>query len=95
MKVIAAVAEAPLFDLMIVLEGSKLPPRSQVQNRWNLKGVSVCGNCRRRKPGLELSTVSSGNANHNTGKTLEPPLKQRISAIKHSHCPTPGGGLCN
>jgi hypothetical protein len=52
MKVIAAVAEAPPFDLMIVLEGSKLPLRGQVQRNWNLKGVSVCGNCRRRESGL-------------------------------------------
>jgi hypothetical protein len=52
MKVIAAVAEAPWFDLMIVLESSKLPQRGQVQSSWTLKGVSVCGKCRRLKPSL-------------------------------------------
>jgi hypothetical protein len=73
MKVIAAVSEAPRFDLMIVLEGSKLPPRGQVQSSWNLKGVSVRGCDRRRKSGLQMSTESSENANHNTRKPLEPP----------------------
>jgi hypothetical protein len=86
---IAAVAEALRFDLMIVLEGFKLPPRGQLQSSWNLKGVSVPGSGRRLKSGLQLSTESSGNANHNTKKPLEPPWKRRISAIKHFHCPTP------
>jgi hypothetical protein len=59
---------------------SKRPDSKQSE----LVGVSVCGNCRRREPGIQMSTESRRNANFNTRKTLEPPLKQRISAIKHS-----------
>jgi hypothetical protein len=72
------------FDWMFVscmLQVASARPGSK---QSELVGVSVCGNCKRRKPGLQMSTVSRRNTNFNTRKTLEPPLKQSISAIKHS-----------